>query len=269
MMDSLIAGIRLWSSEFVEAEELSRRALASFRLIGDKFGAVQALSPRMRALVALGRSHEAERGIEESLAMSDSFGDLSFPMMAAAGTSVHLGMGDRALIISRQALDRSLTMGAEASESRITLGLALCQVGRADDALAALDDVDRLTPYLCAVRALARSITADPIGAIGDAEWVRDDGGASYLDRVIADSAAGAAQMQLGERDLAVEYFDRAKMNAADAGDVVARELVALLRSVVLSDDVHTDGGHLGPGWKVVASLLAASVVVRPGDPVG
>jgi len=269
MMDSLIAGIRLWSSEFVEAEELSRRALASFRLIGDKFGAVQALSPRMRALVALGRTHEAERGIEESLAMSDSFGDLSFPMMAAAGAAVHLGMGDRALIISRQALDRSLAMGADASESRITLGLALCQVGRADEALTALDDIDTPSPYFSSVRALARAITADPTGAIDDGERVRADGGATYLDRAIADSAAGAAQMQLGEVDLAVECFDRARATAADAGDVVARELVALLRSVVLSDDAYTDAGHLGPGWKVVAQSLAALVVEPTGELAG
>lgn len=269
MMDSLIAGIRLWSSEFVEAEELSRRALASFRLIGDKFGAVQALSPRMRALVALGRTHEAERGIEESLAMSDSFGDLSFPMMAAAGAAVHLGMGDRALIISRQALDRSLAMGADASESRITLGLALCQVGRADEALTALDDIDTPSPYFSSVRALARAITADPTGAIDDGERVRADGGATYLDRAIADSAAGAAQMQLGEVDLAVECFDRARATAADAGDVVARELVALLRSVVLSDDAYTDAGHLGPGWKVVAQSLAALVVEPTGERTG
>lgn len=268
MMDSLIAGIRLWSSEFVEAEELSRRALTSFRQLGDKFGAVQALSPRMRALVALGRTHEAERGIEESLSMSDSFGDLSFPMMAAAGAAVHLGMGERGLIISQQALDRSRAMGAEASESRITLALALCQVGQADEALAALDDIDTPTPYFCSVRALARAITADSVGAIEDAEWVRADGGASYLDRVIADSAAGAAQMQLGAGDLAVEYFDRARVTAADAGDVVARELVALLRSVVLCDDVHTEAGHLGPGWELVARSLAALVVDRPGGPV-
>jgi len=245
---------------------LSRRALSSFRQLGDKFGAVQALAPRMRALVALGRTHEAERGIEESLAMSDSFGDLSFPMMAAAGTAVHLGLGERALTISRQALDRSHAMGADASESRITLALALCQVGRADDALATLDGVDIPSPYFCSVRAMARAITADATGAIDDAECVRADGGASYLDSVIADSASGAAQMHLGVVDLAVQCFDRARVTSADAGDVVARELVALLRSVVLSDGVHADGGHLGPGWKVVANSLAALVANRPGE---
>jgi len=268
MMDSLIAAIRLWSSEFVEAEELSRRALTSFRELGDKFGVVQALSPRMRALVALGRTHEAERGIEESLAMSDSFGDLSFPMMAAAGTAVHLGLGDRAFTISQQALERSMAMGSDGTESRITLALALCQVGRADEALAALEEVDALTPYVCSVRALARAITADPSGAIDDAEWVAADEGSSYLDRVIAGTAGAAAQLQLGEREAAIESFERAHAIARVAGDVVARELVQLTRSVVLRDGSHQEAGHLGAGWKLVADSLGALVVDRPGEPV-
>jgi class 3 adenylate cyclase/tetratricopeptide (TPR) repeat protein len=268
MMDSLIASIRLWSSRFVEAEELSRRALTNFRQIGDKFGAVQALAPRTRALVALGRTHEAERGIEESLAMSESFGDLSFPMMAAAGAAVHLGLGDRALSISELALDRSLAMGADGSESRITLALALCQVGRADEALAVLDVIVNATPYMRSVRALARAITGDPSGAIDDADLVAADVGASYLDQVIAGTSAGAAAMQLGQLDDAVARFDNAQSTARAAGDVVARELVLLTRAVVLHESSHQEAGHLGSGWRSVATSLAAPVAGRPGEPV-
>ena len=127
------------------------------------------------------------------------FGDLSFPMMAAAGTAVHLGLGDRALSVSQQAVERSEAMGADGSESRITLALALCQVGRTDEALAELDQVAASTPYLWSVRALARALTADPAGSISDADLVAGDGGASYLDRVIADTAAAAAHVQRRE----------------------------------------------------------------------
>ena len=268
MMDSLIAAIRLWSSRFVEAEELSRRALTSFRQLGDKFGVVQALAPRMRALVALGRTHEAERGIEESLAMSEAFGDLSFPMMAAAGTAVHLGLGERALSISELALERSVAMGADGSESRITLALALCQVGRADEALAVLDVVVNVTPYLLSARALARGITGDPTGSIADADLVGADAGASYLDRVVAGTSAGAAAMQLGRRSEAVERFDEAEVAARVAGDVVALEVVWLTRSVVLREPLHHDAGHLGSGWRSVAASLASLVTDRPGEPV-
>jgi tetratricopeptide (TPR) repeat protein len=222
----------------------------------------------MRALVALGRTHEAERGIEESLAMSDSFGDLSFPMMAAAGTAVHLGLGERGLTISQQALDRSIAMGADGSESRITLALALCQAGRADEALATLDAVELASPYLHAVRALARAITADPSGSIDDADLVGADAGASYLDRVIAGLSAGAAAMQLGARDDAITRFEHARSTASVAGDVVAFELVALTRTLVAGEESYHDAGHLRPGWRMVAESLAAAVVHLPQDHV-
>jgi hypothetical protein len=146
--------------------------------------------------------------------------------------------------------------------------LALCQVGRADEALAVLDAVENVGPYMSSVRALARASTADAAGAIDDAHRVVVDAGASYLDRVVAGTAAGAARMQLGDRDAAEEEFERAQATANEAGDVVARELVTLTRAVVLSEDLPQESGHLGAGWKTVAESLAALVLDRPGEPV-
>lgn len=268
MMDSLVAGIRLWRCSFVEAEELSRRALTSFRQIDDKFGAVQALGPRMRALVALGRTQEAERGIEESLAISESFGDLSFPMMAAAGAAVHLGLGHRAVGIAEQALAGSEAMGADGSESRVTLALALCQVDRADDALAALGEVTVESPYLQSVRALARALTADADGAVADACAVGADAGSSYLDRVVADVAAAAARLQLGDHDAAVDDLGRARTTATDAGDVVAREVVTAVHEALLAEPHRGETDHLGPGWRCVVEALRASVPDATAEPV-
>ena len=256
MMDSLVAGIRLWRCNFVEAEELSRRALTSFRQIDDKFGAVQALGPRMRALVALGRTQEAERGIEESLAISDSFGDLSFPMMAAAGAAVHLGLGQRAVGIGELALERSAAMGADGSESRVTYALALCQVKRADDALAVLDAVTVGSPYFWSVRALARALTGDSAGAVADSDAVDADEGSSYLDRVVADVAAAAAHLQLDDRDAAVAVLGRARSAAGAAGDVVAREVVTAAHEVLLGEEHRNETDHLGPGWRCVVEGL-------------
>jgi len=146
--------------------------------------------------------------------------------------------------------------------------LALCQVGRGDEALAALEGVDNPTPYLCSVRSLARALTADPSGSIDDADQVIADGGASYLDQVVAGTASAAAQMQLGAREAAVDSFRRAHVTASEAGDVVARELVVLTRSVVLSEGMHQELGHLGAGWKLVAASLGSLVEDRPGEPV-
>jgi hypothetical protein len=131
-----------------------------------------------------------------------------------------------------------------------------------------LDDVPVASPYLHAVRALARAITADPSGSIHDADLVAADEGASYLDRVIAGVSAGAAAMQLGSRDDATRRFDGARSTASIAGDVVAFELVGLTRTLVLREESYQDAGHLRAGWRTVAESLAAMVVDLPQEPV-
>ena len=83
--------------------------------------------------MALGRTQEAERGVEEAVSLSEAFGDLALPTMAAAGTAVHLGLGERAVRLGESALASIEAMGADGSEVRTTLALGLCQVGRAED----------------------------------------------------------------------------------------------------------------------------------------
>ena len=51
-------------------------------------------------------------------------------------------------------------MGADGSECKTTLALALCQTGSADEALAVLDEVGGAAPYLLSVRAVARASAA-------------------------------------------------------------------------------------------------------------
>ena len=125
---------------------VTRRALHGFRELDDRFGMVQALGPRNRALVALGRDQEAERGLEEVLALGDLFGDLAFPLMAAAGTAVHLGLGERAVVVGESALERISAMGADGTETTVTYALGLCQTGAAETALAVLDGDRRRLP---------------------------------------------------------------------------------------------------------------------------
>ena len=252
MMDSLIASIRLWTSRFAESEELSRRALAGFRELGDRFGVVQALSPRLRVLAALGRPHEAERGIEEVLSLGDSFGDLSFPVMAAAGAAVHLGFGERAVVIGELALERITKMGADGTESRTTHALALCQVGRPEEALTALLENGSANPYGLAVHAIAAAMTGDYTSPVDDADAVWEEPGSSYLDRVLADVAAAAALIRRGDGPEALEYIERARRTANHADDVVAKAFVSCSSATLIEDEPHGAIDHLGPGWHSV-----------------
>lgn len=260
MMDSLVASIRLWTGRFSEAEELSRRALHGFRELNDRFGIVQALAPRMRALVALGRAHEAERSLEEAISLSESFGDLAFPTMAAAGTAAHLGLGERAVSLGEVAVERIEAMHADGREARITLALGQCQVGDPERALATLLEVEPPTPYAHAVRAIAHAMVGDNDLAIADADVLRDFEGSSYLDRVIADVAAAGAHHRQGDDGEAERRIRRARAEADAAGDAVARSLAACAGATLLGSAGVDPGDHLGAGWhRVIEGLTGVA----------
>jgi len=254
MMDSLVASIRLWSGKFVEAEALSRRSLATFRELGDRFGTVQSLAPHVRSLVALGRFAEAERGMEEALALSETAGSIALPAMVAAGTAVHLGFGERALVISELALERIKETGADDSEVQTALALALCQVGRADDAVGQLLAVTGSRHYTTSVRALAFALVEDGESAVADADLVADDPGATYLDRVIAHVTAAGA-LSADDEAGAVEHAARAVAVAESVGDQVALALTKAAQArVTHAPDVWS--ASLGDGWRRVLDDL-------------
>jgi hypothetical protein len=213
----------------------------------------------MRALVALGRNQEAERSLEEALSLADSFGDLAIPTMAAAGTAAHLGLGARAVALSEVALSRMLAMHADGSEARITLALGLCQVGDSDGALAVLLDVRTPRPYSRAVAAVAAAMSGMVDEALVQADFVVHDDTSTYLDRVLADIAAGAALMP-SDPAVAGDRLDGARRTATTAGDAAAIAL-ATAASAELGSDVETRAiQHLGEGWKrVVFGLGVAS----------
>ena len=259
MMDSLMASIRLWTGRFSEAEELSRRALSGFRELNDRFGIVQALAPRMRALVALGRNQEAERNLEEALSMADAFGDLAIPMMAAAGTAAHLGLGARAVALGEVALERMLAMHASGNEARVTLALGLCQVGDPDQALATLLEVDQPGPYASAVTAIAAAMAGISDDAVRAADVVINDDTSTYLDRVLADIAAGSALL-MTEPAVARDRLERARHTANDAGDAAAIALARSASQALVQDLEVGRVEHLGDGWKrVIAGLVSAA----------
>jgi tetratricopeptide (TPR) repeat protein len=264
MMDSLLGSIRLWTGNFTEAEALSRRALTEFRALNDKFGLVQALGPRNRALVALGRDAEAERGLEEVLALGDSFGDLAFPVMAAAGAAVHLGLGERAAVIGETAVNRMESMGANSAEATITYALALCQSSRADEALAMLDGVTIDSPYGHAVRAIAASMLGDNVQPMTDAEAVLANGGSTYLDRVLANLGAAGAEVRSGAIAAAEHRLARTQELADETGDQVAIRLVAHACATLLPDvasgQYRFPDGDLRVGWHRVITGLAGLV---------
>ena len=264
MMDALIASIRLWTGNFVEAEALSRQSLVTFRELGDRFGTVQSLAPHVRSLVALGKFAEAERGIEEALALSETSGTMAAPAMVAAGAAVHLGLGERSLVIAELALERIEETGADGSEARTASALALCQVGRADEALGRLLGANPSFPYTLSVRALAFALIADGSSSLEDADLVASDAGATYLDRVIADIAASAVEAGRGDHQMAYQRLAGILDIAESAGDVVAVSLTKAAAARI-SNEPDEWSALLGVGWRRVLDDLL--LVHQPHQP--
>jgi tetratricopeptide (TPR) repeat protein len=121
MMLNLQASIRLWAGDVDASRSLAERSLTVFRRIDDRFGIVQALGTLTRSLVALGRTADVERAVEEMVVIADAFGELAYPMQAAAGASMHAGRGERAVELATQAISRLGHSGASVDEARVVL----------------------------------------------------------------------------------------------------------------------------------------------------
>jgi class 3 adenylate cyclase/tetratricopeptide (TPR) repeat protein len=198
MMLNLQAAIWLWRDDVEQARALAERALTTFRRIDDRFGTIQVLATISRASAALGRFADVERTMEEVLALSDSFGELAYPSLAAAGAALHVGNGPRAVDHAEHAIARMDTTGANVDEGRVLLTFGHLLGGDVDAALATLLEVDvSSSPFALAARAMALVLVGDARAALDDVRAVEamaaDGLEVSYWDRAIASIAGVAA----------------------------------------------------------------------------
>jgi hypothetical protein len=150
-----------------------------------------------------------------------------------------------------------LAMHADGSEARITLALGFCQIGDPDRALATLLEVRAPSPYSHAVTALASALAGMTDEALAASAAVHDDETSTYLDRVLADIAAGSVLVGDDERG-GNERLDAAVRCASRAGDAAAVALATAARAEIGSNGDRRTVQHLGDGWKRVVSDLTA-----------
>lgn len=194
MMLNLQASVRLWRGELHDAHDLAERALAGFRKIDDRFGQIQALGVLNRTSVALGWLSEADRSVEEILVLSNSFGELAYPDIAAAGAAMHRGRGSEAFERATEAVGRLDTTGANVDEGRIVAAFGQILTGAPDAALATLlEVVVESSPFALAARATASAMLGDHDRATQDADVVAAMSDVSYWDLCIALAAGYGA----------------------------------------------------------------------------
>jgi tetratricopeptide (TPR) repeat protein len=257
MMQTLMANMRLWTGRIAEAEALAERALAGFRESDDRYGVMSALGPLTRAQVALGKNADAQRGAEESISLGHSFGELGLALQGAAAVAMHLGDAEQALVLAEQVLARHHAMGASDAEAVVVRSLALSQLRRVDEALAAIEDVDvEDFPFGQSARALVRALAGDHEGAQCDAEAVEGASGASYFDLALARLGGVIAALRTDNPALRRYWFEQLRTIATSAGDVV---FVGLTQA--LARESATVPESLGSGWKRIVDQAVSAPV--------
>jgi class 3 adenylate cyclase/tetratricopeptide (TPR) repeat protein len=256
MMQTLLANMRLWTGRIAEAEVLAERALAGFRESDDRYGVMSALGPLTRAQVALGKNADAQRGAEESISLGHSFGELGLALQGAAAVAMHLGDAEQALVLAEQVLARHHAMGASDAEAVVVRSLALSQLARVDEAVAAIEEIDvEDFPFGQAARSLVRALAGDHAGAQSDAEAVENASGASYFDLALGRLGGVVAALRTDDVSLRRHWFEQLRSIATGAGDVI---FVGL--SQALAREPATVPESLGSGWKrIVEQAVSAT----------
>lgn len=269
MMQTLLANLRLWTGRLADAEQHAERALAGFREINDRYGIMQALAPLNRARVGLGKKADAKRGVEETIALGKTFGELGLALQSAAGVAMHLGAGEQALTLAEQVIERNKATGTIQSEALVLMALAYCQVGRIDEAVAAIEqvEVDEF-PFGRGARALVRAVAGDVEGALEDTNVVEATRGASYFDLALGRLAAVLASDRAGDADNRRRWLGELSSLASVVGDVVFVAIAQLLTDrpfAPVDADADDDaslvpsGPSLADGWRrIVDSLLVS-----------
>ena len=271
MMDTLLADLRLWQGKLEDAANFADKARQRFKRINDKFGMVQAMAPLVRAQVALGRYASAQRTSEELLAVADSSQSGSFALMAVAGAAMHRGNGAVAAATAERALAELAAIGGEAYEPTVVLALAYAQLGRVEDAMAAIESVPsygHAHPFTRAVAALVNTVAGAPTEAIQHADAVATAKGATYLDNVFAYVAAAGAYQQLGDSEHAILSAEAAVARAMSVGDVVATALATSAYQLIAgtAHAAHDPRTPLGDGWTTLLAMLVGDQKAMVGS---
>jgi tetratricopeptide (TPR) repeat protein len=239
MMLVLLSNLRLWRGRAKAALPLANEARALFQSIGDHYGRAMALNAVSRSLAALGDVAEAEKTIEEVMAVTTAIASEKMGAGIAGATFVHLGEGDRALasLFSAQT-DPTDKIGLGDLEWMVSSGLAYLQTAQVDEALTLLEgaaEQSPSSPYALSAYALASAAIGEPANALGFADAVESFAGASYLDRSTANAARVLAYAQMGDEeatrcalDAAIEFID-------DTDDQLARRITRLAAAEALA----------------------------------
>jgi hypothetical protein len=169
---------------------------------------------------------------------------------------MHLGMGEQALTLAEQVIERNEETGTTVDEAFVLMALAQCQVGQVDEAVATIERVavDDF-PFGQGARALVRAVAGDVAGALADAGAVEATRGASYFDLALGRLAGALAAGRASDDETGRRWLDLLGALASTVGDVVFVAMVQLLNERP-ADPAAVDASPLAPGWRRIVDSV-------------
>jgi hypothetical protein len=167
---------------------------------------------------------------------------------------MHLGDAEQALVLSEQVLARHHAMGAADNEAVVIRSLALSQLGRPDEALAAIESVDIDDfPFGQSARALVRALAGEYEGAQSDAEAVEAALGASYFDIAVARLGGVVAASGAGDQARRRHWFEQLRRIATSADDIV---FIGVTQALAGENAAIPES--LGSGWRRIVEQVTS-----------
>ncbi|MEO6627360.1 MAG: adenylate/guanylate cyclase domain-containing protein [Aquihabitans sp.] len=278
MMLLLIASIKLWSGHSGDAVVMAADSQRMFETLGDAYGGGQASGVLGRAMVMTG---QVEAGLDLLARAGSPPGAVEGSRGPASGQVARFARLASAIQLGQPELGDDVVdeleslVGVGGDDPLATLGMFALQRGEVDLAAGYLLRAERSSadPNLVACRAMLSAATGG--GQAGPlADMVDDLPGATYLDRAIAQLAAGleAAAHQDGNAARGRVVLAIEAVGATD--DQVSQAVVALGAAGVarrLGDDdaearaAHADQAIAGlgiaaTGWRVVFDRALGAV---------
>jgi tetratricopeptide (TPR) repeat protein len=273
LLEMLLGNIALWRGQAAVALERARKAVGRFHTLGDPWAIGQATGIELRAQAAAGEVEAAMDRINSD----EATGMAGLPLhVLRAHMLVHVGDPEALPVALHLAGAEGITDQSFGTDAPRALGLALLQAGRADEAVAHLNQLDRdgKAGYADAAALALALVAAGQTDEVRElAERVLDNG--TYLDRLQLALADAFVKLQCNDPD-AADAFDAIVATADATESRLDQAIVHLARSEAWralersdADDAEREAntrieaiGTPLTGWRTVFSVAARTAPV-------
>lgn len=253
MMRGLVSSLRLWEGAVDVAVRDAEVATQSFRDLGDPWGLSLALATHGRALAMSGRVDDGFALLAEASEVSRKpDGVAGVGEMAIVALAAQVGEPERVDDLLLRLVIPEAGGTLTLPERDATLALIALQQGHVHTVP---DAGGRAFGH--AVAALVHAGRGELEDALAASSGVDACPEATYLDRAMADVAAGLALVRAGRVDEGTARVDRAVATVGGTDDRIGGATVALARAVAAS--------AAGLPWAVEARTEAALALARLG----